>query len=153
MTQSAWPGSGLRSRLTGRGSLLAMAALFFAGNLFAIWLHLGLLAGLSFAAGCVLAASYSQRRALLLVVTAPPVLFLIALLGAEMLTSPGSTFTASAQAVAEGILLTLAAAAPWLFGGVGVALIIAIFRGLPQCLHDLSADLRGQAVTAGRQPR
>jgi hypothetical protein len=130
-----------------------MLVLFFAGNLFDIWLHLGVLAGLSFAGGCVLAIIYAERHALLLVVTAPPVLFLIALLGVEILTSQGNTFTASAEAVAEGTFLTLAATAPWLFGGVILALIIAMFRGLPQCLRDLHADLLGRAESAGRRAR
>lgn len=130
-----------------RATLLAMLVLFFAGNLLGVWLRLGPLAGLTFAAGSILAVIYTQRHALLLVLIAPPVLFLIALLGVEVLTSPGRTLTASAEAVAEGTFLTLAGVAPWLFGGVILAVIIAMFRGLPQCLRDLSANLRGQAAT------
>ncbi len=144
---SAW----LRSRLTARWALLAMLGLFFAGNLLAIGLHLGLLAGLSFAAGCVLAASHAPRHALLPVVIAPPLLFLVALLGAEVLTSPGSTFVASVEAVAEGSFLMLAGAAPWLFGSVIVALAVAMFRGLPQSLRELSADLRGRTGAASHR--
>lgn len=144
-------GRGSRAQMTSRGSALAMLVLSLAGNLLAGWLHLGSLAGLSFAVGCVLAAVYTQRHDLLLVVTMPPVLFLIAVLCAETLTAPGSSFAASAEAVLAGTFLTLAAAAPWLVAGVVLALAIAMFRGLPQCLRELGADLSGQPGTAGRR--
>jgi hypothetical protein len=136
--------------MTGRGALLAMLALFLAGNLLAVWLRLQSLAGLSFAAGCVLAACYARRQALLLVITAPPLLFGVALVTVQVLTSPGGTVKASAEAVAEGTFLTLAGTAPWLFGGVIVALIIALARGLPRCVRDLRADLAGRPDPADR---
>ena len=40
-------------------------------------------------------------------------------------------------------ILTLAAAAPWLFGGEALGLVLALFRGLPQYIRDLHAGLRG----------
>lgn len=139
-----------RPRFSARGAALAMLALFLGGNLLASWLSLSALAGLSFVAGCALAASYTQRRRLLFMVTTPPVIFLIAVIGAESLTSPGSTLATSAEAVAAGTILTLAAAAPWLLGGVLLCVLIAMFRGLPQCVRDLGRDLRGQGAEADR---
>jgi hypothetical protein len=55
----------------------------------------------------------------------------------------------SLTAAAEGIVLTLAAVAPWLFSGVIIGLVIALLRGLPQCVRDLSAELRGDLGLRG----
>lgn len=139
-----------RPRITARDAALIMLALFLAGELLGGWLSLSILGGLSFVAGCLLAAVGTQRRDLLFMVTMPPLIFLIAVLCAEVITSPGSTFAASAGAIAAGTILTLSAAAPWLFGGVVLYLVIAMFRGLPQCVRDLRADLRGRGATADR---
>jgi hypothetical protein len=123
-----------------------MLAVFLTGNLLADWLSLGALAGLSFVAGCLLAAIGTQRRDLLFVVTTPPVIFLVGVLAAEALTSPGNSFASSAETVGAGTILTLSAAAPWLFAGVLLGVIIATFRGLPQCVRDLRLGLSGQAA-------
>jgi hypothetical protein len=138
------------ARVTARGAALAMFALFLSGDLLAGWLNVSAIVGLSFGAGCLLAAACTQRHDLLLMVTMPPLIFLIAVLCGEVITSPGSTFAAAAGAVAAGTVLTLAAAAPWLFGGALLCLILAIFRGLPQCVRDLGRDLRGQGAEADR---
>jgi len=128
--------------MTARGAVLAMFALFFAGLLVAGWLHLGVLTGLAFVAGCVLAARYTKRDGLLAAVVAPPLAFMIALTIVEMLSSHGSTRHTLTSA-AEGIVLTLASVAPWLFAGVILGIIVALFRGLPQAVRDLRAELRG----------
>jgi hypothetical protein len=139
-----------RSLVTARSAALVMLALFLAGDLLADRLSLSILGGLSFVAGCLLAAVCTQRHDLLLMVTMPPLIFLIAVVCVEVLTSPGSTFAASAGAVVAGTILTLSAAAPWLFGGVLLCLIVAMFRGLPQCVRDLRLDLRGQGAATDR---
>jgi hypothetical protein len=129
--------------MTARGAVLAMFALFFLGTLAAGWLHLGVLTGLSFVAGFALAARYTRRDGLLAVVVTPPLIFLVALVCAEVLTSHADTTKHTLTSAAEGTILTLAAIAPWLFTGVIVGLVIALFRGLPQCVRDLRTDLRG----------
>jgi hypothetical protein len=129
--------------MTARGAVLAMFALFFFGTLIADQLHLELLAGLSFVAGCALAACYSRRDALLTVVTTPPLIFMIVLVGTVLMTSHADTVRHTLTSAAEGVILTLAAVAPWLFTGVIIGLIIAVFRGLPQSVRDLGAELRG----------
>ena len=126
-----------------------MFSLFFFGTLIAGWLHLELLAGLSFVAGCALAASYTRRDALLTVVTTPPLIFVIVLVGSVTMTSHADTVRHRLISAAEGIILALAAVAPWLFTGVIVGLIIAVFRGLPQSVRDLGADLRGDYALRG----
>jgi hypothetical protein len=129
--------------MTARGAIVAMFALFFFGTLIAGWLHLELLAGLSFVAGCALTAGYTRRDALLTVVTTPPLIFMIVLVGTVSITSHADTVRHTLTSAAEGVILALAAVAPWLFTGVIIGLVIAVFRGLPQCVRELSAELRG----------
>lgn len=131
-----------RAVLTARGAVIAMLALFLAGNLISDWVHVDLLSGLSFAAGCVLATYYTRRGDLLLVVATPPVIYLVATVCAQLISAPGGAFTTWIESVAAGVLLTLAGAAPWLAGGVAAALVIAMVRGLPACVASLRADLR-----------
>ncbi len=135
------------ARLTGRGAVLAMFALFFAGAALADLLHLGVLVGFSFLAGCVLAVRFTRRSALLIVVVSPPLIFLMAVACAESLSS-SATGHSRLLSAAEGTILTLAAAAPWLFGGEALGLVLALFRGLPQCIRDLRAGLRGPVSPA-----
>jgi hypothetical protein len=129
--------------MTARGAILTMFSVFFLGTLVAGWLHLGVLTGLSFVAGCALAARYTRREGLLTVVVTPPLIFAIALVVTEVLTSHADTTKHALTSAAEGTILTLAAVAPWLFGGLIVGLVIALFRGLPQCVGDLRTELHG----------
>jgi hypothetical protein len=131
------------TRLTGRGAVVAMFWLFLIGLMAGDWLHLGVLAGLSFVAGCGMAARYTRRDGLLTAVASPAMIFLIALVIAEALTTHAATAGRAMTSIAEGIFLTLAGVAPWLFAGVILGLAIAMVRGLPRCVHDLAAELRG----------
>lgn len=138
------------ARLTGRGAIAGMLALFFIGLLVSTWLHWGLLAGGSFLAGSVAAAWYTKPRDLLTVAVSPPLIFFCALICVKGLTASGSTVLSTV----EGTALTLANVAPWLFAGVVLSLIVAWFRGLPRCVSDLRRDLRpdlarGRAGDAG----
>ena len=125
------------ARLTARGAGLVMFTVFFPGMLTAGWLHLTALAGLSFVAGCILAGLYTRRADLLLVITTPPMIFLVALICVKAMTSTGSTLISTA----EGCILTLSAVAAWLFGGVAVILVIALFRGLPRTVREFRIAL------------
>jgi hypothetical protein len=138
------------TRMTARGAVVAMFLLFFVGTLAAGWLHLEVLAGLSFVAGCALAPWYSRRDALLTVVVTPPLIFMASLVIAELLTSHADTVRHSLTSAAEGIVLTLAGVAPWLFCGVVIGLIVALLRGLPQCVRDMGAELRGDLGMRGQ---
>jgi hypothetical protein len=118
-------------------ALLAMLALCFVTCLLAAWRQLDVLAGLGFCAGCLLAPVYARRGAQLRVAVSAPVIFLLAEIAAQSLTAPGSSGHGSAMLVLEGTVLALAGAAPWLFAGTALCFIIAMFRGLPQCIRDL----------------
>lgn len=132
-------------RLTVRGCVVLMLLVFLVSDLLGNKLGWGWLDGLGYGAGCLLAVAYARREALLLVATAPPALFLIALVIVELVTATGSTLLATA----EGTLLALATCAPWLFVMTVAGLALAIRRGLLQCIRDLKGELGGQA---GYQP-
>ena len=139
---SATPG---QARLTGRGCVVVMLLIFLVSDLLVSKLGLGWLDGLGYGTGCLLAVAYARREALLLVVTAPPALFLVALVTAELITATGSTLLATA----EGTLLALATGAPWLFAVTLAGLVVAMFRGLPQCVRDFKVELSGRGARSG----
>jgi hypothetical protein len=137
------PGRGRSGpRLTGRGAVLAMLAVFLVIDLIAAGLHSTWLIGFGYGAGCLLAVTYARREALLVVVTTPPAIFLVALVSSKLMTTGGNTLLAAA----EGTLLTLAATAPWLFGVTIACLAGATVRGLPRCIQELRTALAGQGA-------
>jgi hypothetical protein len=73
---------------------------------------------------------------------------LLAEIIAQVATAQGSSSRGTVISVLEGTLLTLADVAPWLFAGTVICLVAAMVRGLPQCVRDLRAGLRGEARTA-----
>jgi hypothetical protein len=131
-----------RARLTGRGAVLVMVAVFLVVDLIAAGVHSTFLNGFGYAAGCLLAVTYARREALLVVATTPPAIFLAALLAVKLMTAGGNVVLAGA----EGTLLTLAAIAPWLFGVTIAYLAAATVRGLPRCIQDLRTALAGQGA-------
>jgi hypothetical protein len=134
------------------GTLGGLFACCLASCLLAAWLHRTAAAGLGFCAGCALAAWYCPRAALLRMVVAVPAVFAAAEVLTQLVTLPGGGRRGLALPVAGGTLLTLAAAAPWLFAGTAGAVVIALFRGLPRCVRDLRAGLHGWP-TGRRAPR
>jgi hypothetical protein len=134
-----------RARLTGRGAVLVMLAVFLAVDLIAAGVHSTFLNGFGYAAGCLLAVAYARREALLIVATMPPAIFLAALLSTKLMTAGGNVVVAGS----EGTLLTLAATAPWLFGVTIAYLAAATARGLPRCIQELRTALAGQGAARG----
>jgi hypothetical protein len=132
--------AGPAARLTGRGAVLTMTGCFLIGLLAATWLGWGVLPGLAFVAGCVLAAWYTSPPNLLMVVVSPPVLFLGAVVLVNAMTGSGGLFLS----VVLGSVVTLAGAVLWLAAGMILTVIIAWPRGLPQCIRDLRRDLRSR---------
>jgi hypothetical protein len=125
-------------RLTGRGAVLGMLAVFALGLLGASWLGWGVLAGASFVAGSAAAVFYVRPRDLLMVTIAPPLVFCIALVGVKAGTATGNM----ALSTAEGAAVTLAGVALWLFAGTALALAIAWSRGLRERVHELREELQ-----------
>ena len=125
-------------RLTGRGAVLGMLAVFALGLLAASWLGWGVLAGAFFVAGSAAAVLHVRPHDLLMVTVAPPLLFCIALVGVKAVTATGDM----ALSTAEGVAVTLAGAAPWLFVGTALSLAIAWSRGLRERVRELTEELR-----------
>jgi hypothetical protein len=130
-------------RLTGRGAVLGMLAVFGLGLLGASWLGWAVLAGASFVAGAAAAVLYVRPRDLLMVTIAPPLLFCVALVVVKAATATGNV----ALATVEGAAVTLAGVAPWLFTGTALSLAIAWARGLRECVRELR-----EGLWPGRQP-
>ena len=135
--KAAEQATGRSPRLTERGAVLAMAGCFLIGLLAATLLGWGVLAGLAFVAGCVLAVWYASPPSLLTVVVSPPLLFLGAVVLVSAMTGSGGFVSVVLSSV-----VTLAGAAPWLAVGMILTVIIAWARGLPRCIRDLRRELR-----------
>lgn len=153
--QPAAPTTPFPTGFEGLGTLGGLFGCCLASCLLAAWLHLTVVAGLGFCAGSAVAAWYCQPAALLRMVVAVPAVFAAAEILAQLATLPSGGRRGLALPVAGGTLLTLAAVAPWLFGGTAGAVAIALFRGLPRCVRDLRVGLHGspQARRAPRGPQ
>ncbi len=129
--------------MSARAAIVMMFVIFVLTDLGAGWLHVIALTGFGFAAGSAAAAGRTRREDLLLAATTPPLIFLLAVTVGELITLHMNHVAASAGLALADIFLTLSTAAPWLFGGLAGALVIATVRGLPQCVRELRAQLAG----------
>lgn len=139
-----------RSQLTARGVLVAMFGLFLAANLLASWLGHEVVAGVGYLAACAAGPCVVRKRALLQVVVAPPIVFLIALVITQVATAQGTGKHGKTLSVLEGTLLILAALAPWLLAGTAICLGIGVRRGFVQRMRDLKREVREDI--AAQQP-
>jgi hypothetical protein len=124
-------------RLTGRGAVLGLFVLSFLGILASGWLGTGIVADALFVAGCAAMAWYAKPSDLLTVAVSPPLAFFFSCVLAKLISSSGGT------SAAEGILVTLATSAPWLFAGTALTIAIGLRRGLRGNLRELRQGLRG----------
>jgi hypothetical protein len=124
-------------RLTGRGAIVALLGLTFAGLLVSDWVSLSLLGDATFIAACVAIAMYTKPSDLLPVAVCPPLVFLIACACAKVATSAGG------MSAAEGTLVTLGNSAPWLFAGTAATVAVGLRRGLLGNLRELRRGLHG----------
>jgi hypothetical protein len=113
--------------------------------------------GLLFVVGCVLAVLTTRRTDLLTLVVSPPLIyFLVSLLSAIAGSLGDRSFTVS---VLLTVATTLTSSMPWLFAGAVIVVIVAVPRGLPANLRDLSAGLaadnpfRGRTSLRGRRDK
>ncbi len=133
-------------RLTGRGGMLAIFALSFAGAFATSVSHVGWLAGICYVVACVLAVWTVRPTQLLPVVVTPPMLLAAAVVCVQAVTASGGALSA-----AGGTLVTLGNLAPWLFAGTAAGTLIALARGLTGNVHALRESLRGD-VRGTRRP-
>jgi len=137
-----------RILLTGRGAVMVMLAIFALGLFGASWTPWPVLAGAFFVIGSVAAIIYVRPGDLLMVTIAPPLLFCIALVGVKAVTATGDM----ALSTVEGVAVTLAGAAPWLFAGTVLSLVIAWSRGLRERVRELQEELRLGAPPRSPEP-
>jgi hypothetical protein len=114
-----------------------MFAVFLIADLAAGWLSAPGLTGFGLAAGSAAAAGSVRRRDLLIVVITPPVIFVTAVICAELVSAHADHAALSAGSFAASVFLTISSAAPWMFGGLAGALTIATVRGLRRSVSDL----------------
>jgi hypothetical protein len=130
-------GQGPTGRLSGRAGVAVVFGTCFLGLLLADWMHWGELADAVFFMASSLTAYYVRPGGLLPVAVSPPLLFFGAILLENTVTASG-TLDAF-----EGMLVTLADAAWWLFAGTALTLVIAVIRGLRREVAILVLELRG----------
>ena len=110
-------------KLTARGAVVALFAASLLGLLIAAWTGWTAVADAIFIISCGVVAYYTRAKGLRVVVVSPPLAFLAGSVCAQLITAPDS-FSA-----AEGILVTLGTATPWLFIGTALTIAIALGRG------------------------
>jgi hypothetical protein len=109
----------------------------FLGLLIADWADWAELADAVFFMASSLTAYYVRPGSLLPVSVSPPLLFFGAMALEKLLIASGLL------AAFSGVVVALAAAAPWLFAGTALTVGIALIRGLPREVRTLVLELRG----------
>jgi hypothetical protein len=139
-------------KLTARGAVVALFAASLLGLLIAAWTDWTAVADAIFIISCGVVAYYTRAKGLRVVVVSPPLAFLAGSVCAQLITAPDS-FSA-----AEGILVTLGTATPWLFIGTALTIAIALGRGYrPEVSRSTKVPrptempVIGRLITAARQ--
>lgn len=123
-------------RLTARGSVIGLFAACFLTLLFASATGWSALPDMAFVGGCAAGAWYTKRGALLPLAVSPPLIFFLACLSVQWLT------TSDGLTMLTGIFVTLGTSAPWMFLGTALTVAIGLYRGLGSEVVDLFIDLR-----------
>ena len=110
-------------KLTARGAVVGLFAASLLGLLLAAWTGWTAVADAIFVISCGVVAYYTRAKGVRVVVVCPPLAFLAGAVCAQLITAADS-FSA-----AEGILVTLGTATPWLFVGTALTIAIALGRG------------------------
>jgi hypothetical protein len=129
--------------LTARGAVVAVFAACVAGCFIASWTRWDAFAGWVFFMASGLAVYYARPGMLLPVVVSPPALFLVACVCAKLATAPGLVTAMSAAVV------TLAGVAGWMITGTGLAVMIALGRGVRREVCDLARSYRAVRSSRG----
>jgi uncharacterized protein DUF6542 len=142
------PSSGPAITLTGRGGVVVVFASTLLGAIAGGLFGLHGAQGILFVLGCVLAVVTTRRTDLLILVVSPPlVFFFVSLLGAVTGSLGEHSFLVS---VVLTVVTTLTSNVPWLFVGALLVVLIAVPRGLPANLRELSASIQADNPFRGR---
>ncbi|MFV2195989.1 DUF6542 domain-containing protein [Nocardiopsis sp. LOL_012] len=129
-------------RLTGRGAVLLICVLSFAGTMVAHAVPVPAVPGLAFTAACTATASLVRPSDLLSLSVSPPIAYFVAVTAAEVLMALGHE--GFSRVLLLGLASRLAEIAPWLFLGTALVLIIGVFRGLPGNIRELNDRFNGR---------
>lgn len=129
-----------RIRLTARGAIAAVFAATLVGHGLAGIAGSTALSGMSFIAGCLTAALLINRREMLSLVVAPPLVYFCATLLVEVVAAIGAP--SMAQALGIGLFQAMSAGAPWLFVGSALVLAVTWRRGLVSNVRALREEVR-----------
>jgi hypothetical protein len=133
-------------RLTGRGAILALFGVCFLSLLLAAWTGWSAVADAAFVMVCGTVAYYTRPNELRKIVVSPPLAFFAGCGLAQLVTAAGGFATA------EGILVTLGEAAPWLFTGTALTIVIALVRGYRPRLPGFAALVELRQALGGPGP-
>ncbi len=134
--------------LTGRGGVVVVFAFTLLGAICGGLFGLHGAQGFLFVAGCLLAVFTIRRTDLLTLVVSPPLIFfLVTVLSAVTGSLGEKSFLVS---VTLTVITTLTASMPWLFVGAVLVVLIAVPRGLPTALRELSARVAADHPFRGR---
>lgn len=149
--------AGTAITLTGRGGVVVVFSTTLFGAIAGSLLGLQAAQGFLFVAGCLIAVLTTRRTDLLTLVVSPPlVFFLVSLLSAVTGSLGERSFVVG---VLLSLITTLTSSVPWLFIGAVLVVVIAVPRGLPANLRELSAGLaadnpfRGRTSLRGRRDK
>ncbi|MEV0399848.1 DUF6542 domain-containing protein [Actinoallomurus sp. NPDC050550] len=134
--------------LTGRGGTAVVLACTLLGAVIGGMFGLRSAQGLFFVVGCLLAVLATRRTDLLTLVVSPPLLFFLVTLVSALIGSVGEKSFLLSTVVAVAAKLT--SSVPWLFVGAVLVVLIAVPRGLPANLRDLSARVAADNPFRGR---
>ncbi|WP_433181205.1 DUF6542 domain-containing protein [Actinoallomurus sp. CA-150999] len=134
--------------LTGRGGATVVLACTLLGAVIGGMFGLRSAQGLFFVVGCLLAVLATRRTDLLTLVVSPPLLFFLVTLVSALIGSVGEKSFLLSTVVAVAAKLT--SSVPWLFVGAVLVVLIAVPRGLPANLRDLSARVAADNPFRGR---
>lgn len=129
-----------RITLTARGAIVAVFAATLVGHVLASAAGSTAFSGLSFIAGCLTASLLINRREMLSLVVAPPLIYFCATLLVETVAALGAP--SMAQALGIGMFQAMSAGAPWLFIGSALVLVVTWRRGLVSNVRALRAEVR-----------
>jgi hypothetical protein len=151
------PPGGSAVTLTGRGGVVVVFGCTLLGTIVGSLLSLHAAQGFLFVLGCLLAVTTTRRTDLLTLVVSPPLIyFVVSLLSAVVGSFGEKSFVVS---VVLSVATTLTSSMPWLFVGAVLVVVVAVPRGLPANLRELSAGVaadnpfRGRTSLRGRREK
>jgi hypothetical protein len=134
--------------LTGRGGVVIVSAATLIGAAAGSLIGMHSAQGVLFVLGCLLAVLTTRRTDLLTLVVSPPLIYCLVSLLTAITGALGD------KSVLVGVLVSLVTSLtsgmPWLFTGAVLVVAIAVPRGLPANLRELSAGVAADNPFRGR---